>query len=275
MSNPNQLSFLPDDYLERKARRRANILCGVLAVVVLGIIVSAFQYMEKITKAVQVKYDAVEKQYTDAARRIEKVNQMRAQQQQVVRRAELAASLVEKVPRSNILAEFTNSLPHGLSLTNLTMESKERASTAPPAMTAFEQKRAALEGRTVSAPVAPKSYDVFLKLEGVANTDLQVGDFMKKLKDSPIFKDVNLIYTESFVASKQTFGSVQDALMNKDNNDVMRKFQIELMLSPSAEVVNPANPNSKTTVEMAGKKNGTATPTQAPAPAAGPTAGAN
>ena len=274
MSNPNQLSFLPDDYLERKARRRANILCGVLAVVVLGIIVSAFQYMEKITKAVQVKYDAVEKQYTDAARRIEKVNQMRAQQQQVVRRAELAASLVEKVPRSNILAEFTNSLPPGLSLTSLTMDSKERASAAPPAMTAFEQKRAALEGRTVSAPVAPKTYDVYIKLEGIANTDLQVGDFMKKLNNSTIFKDVNLIYTESFTDSKSGYSSLDqavDAARAKRNNEVLRKFQIELMLNPSAEVVNPANPNSKTTVEVAGNKDGTAPA----APTSGATAGAN
>src|SRR5687767_9378500 len=137
MSAPNQLSFLPDDYLERKARRRANILCGVLAVIVLGVIVSAFQYMEKITKAVDAKYAEVEQKYTDAARRIEKVNQMRAQQQQVVRRAELAASLVEKVPRSNILAEFVQAMPPGLSLLNLMMESRERSGPVPPSMTAF------------------------------------------------------------------------------------------------------------------------------------------
>ena len=246
MSAPNQLSFLPDDYLERKARRRANVLCGVLAVIVLGIIVSAFQYMEKITKAVDAKYAAVEQQYTDAARRIEKVNQMRAQQQQVVRRAELAASLVEKVPRSNVLAEFTNSLPPGLSLLNMAMESKERSGAAPPAMTAFEQKRAALEGRAVNTAVAPKTYDVYLKLEGIATTDVQVGDFMEKLKRSALFKDVNLIYTEEF---KQT-AAAQGTTTARD--DVMRKFQIELMLNPNAEVVNPANPNTKTKVEMTG-----------------------
>src|SRR5688572_9186831 len=193
MSAPNQLSFLPDDYLERKARRRANILCGVLAVVVLGIIVSAFQYMEKITKAVQVKYDAVEKQYTDAARRIEKVNQMRNQQQQVVRRAELAASLVEKVPRSNILAEYTNSLPAGLSLLAVHMESREKF-IPPPPMSAFEKRRMEMEGR--AAPPAPKIYEVYLKIEGVASTDIQVAGLIEKLKHSPLFKDVNLIFTE-------------------------------------------------------------------------------
>jgi Tfp pilus assembly protein PilN len=267
MSAPNQLSFLPDDYLERKARRRANILCGVLAVIVLGVIVTAFQHMEKITKAVEVKYAAVEQQYTDAARRIEKVNQMRAQQQQVVRRAELAASLVEKVPRSNILAEFAQALPPGLSLLNLAMESRERAGAVPPSMTAFEQKKAALEGRAASVAVAPKAYDVFLKLEGVAPTDLQVGDFMEKLKRSALFRDVNLIYTEALTQQKAPV-----AAGGPKNEEVIRKFQIELSLNPSAEVVNPANPNSKTTVEMAGGKGETASP----APASGDaTAGAN
>ena len=30
MGAPNELSFLPDDYLERKARRRTNAICAVL-----------------------------------------------------------------------------------------------------------------------------------------------------------------------------------------------------------------------------------------------------
>lgn len=248
MSTPNQLSFLPDDYLERKARRRANILCGVLAVIVLGVIVSAFQYQEKITKAVDAKDRTVDQQYTEAARKIEKVNQMRAQQQQVVRRAELAASLVEKVPRSNVLAEFTNSLPPGLSLLSMAMESKERPGAAPPAMTAFEQKRAALEGRTASAVIAPKTYDVYIKLEGISLTDVQVGDFMEKLKRSPLFRDVNLIFTEEFKSA----AAAPSQTGRTRNDETLRRFQIDLMLNPNAEVVNPANPNTKTTVEVAG-----------------------
>lgn len=268
MSAPNQLSFLPDDYLERKARRRANILCGVLAVVVLGVIVTAFQYQERITKAVDAKDVAVDQQYTDAARKIEKVNQMRAQQQQVVRRAELAASLVEKVPRSNVLAEFTNSLPPGLSLLNLAMESKERSGAAPPAMTAFEQKRAALEGRAANAAVAPKTYDVYIKLEGISLTDVQVGDFMEKLKRSPLFRDVNLIFTEEFKSA----AVAQSSTSKTKGEETLRKFQIELMLNPNAEVVNPTNPNTKTTVEVAGSKPAATEATAGKAAGAGTTA---
>ena len=254
MSGPNQLSFLPDDYLDRKARRRANGLCALGALAVLGVAVTVFWYTEKLSAAVEKRFAEVDKQYGDAAARIEKVNQMRSQQQQVVRRAELAASLVEKVPRSNVLAEFTNSLPQGLSLLNITMESREKAGGTVAAMTAFEAKRAALEGRGASAPVTAKQYDVFLKLEGVAATDVQVAQFITKLNRSQLFKDVNLVVSEEYKAQTQASqnGRPQDA-------EVMRKFQIELMLNPNAEVMSPVNPNTRTAaVESGGAGRATA-----------------
>src|SRR5438067_5432608 len=150
---PNQLSFLPEDYLERKARRRANILCGALSVVVLGAIGSAFYISERSMKGVDARYAAVEAEYGRAAQQIEQVQKMHAKQRQIVQHAELAAALVEKVPRSNILAEFTNSLPPGTSLLELLMESKPRQAPPPPqGATAFDQKKAAMEAKAKAAP---------------------------------------------------------------------------------------------------------------------------
>jgi Tfp pilus assembly protein PilN len=238
MSGPNQLSFLPDDYLERKARRRANVLCALGAIFVLGVAGTVFWYTEKLTAAVEKRFTEVDKQYNEAAKRIDKVNQMRSQQQQVVRRAELAASLVEKVPRSNVLAEFTNSLPQGLSLLSLNIESHEKVSNTPIPMTAFEAKRAALEGRNAGAPVTAKVYDVYIKIEGVASTDVQVAQFIARLNRSPLFKDVNLVVSEAFASKSGPSGS--------QTEEQLRKFQIEMMLNPNAEVMNPVNPNSRT-----------------------------
>jgi hypothetical protein len=47
MAAPNELSFLPDDYLERKGRRRANALCADLSVIVMGAIESAIYLTER------------------------------------------------------------------------------------------------------------------------------------------------------------------------------------------------------------------------------------
>jgi len=246
MSGPNQLSFLPDDYLDRKARRRANVLCALGAIAVLSVAVSVFWYTEKLSAAVEKRFAEVDKQYGDAAARIEKVNQMRSQQQQVVRRAELAASLVEKVPRSNVLAEFTNSLPQGLSLLTLNMESREKVSAGPGPMTAFEAKRAALEGRGgAQAPVTAKVYDVSIRIEGVASTDVQVAQFIARLNRSPLFKDVNLVVSEEFKPGQNGYQNAADA-RNRGPDETLRKFQIEMMLNPAAEVMNPVNPNTRT-----------------------------
>ena len=35
MSAPNQVSFLPDDYLARKAQQRTNIICAMLFLIVI------------------------------------------------------------------------------------------------------------------------------------------------------------------------------------------------------------------------------------------------
>ncbi len=234
MTSPNQLSFLPDDYLERKARRRANILCGVLSVVVMGGIGSAFTLTEQSMRRVEQRHAEVDKTFGDAARRIEQVNVMRAQQRSIVEHAELAAALVEKVPRSNLLAEFTNSLPAGMSLLELTMESRARAAPVPDAnKSSFEQKRDALEGLKGSAP-QPKLYDVYLKLTGIADTDVQVAQFITRLNGSKLLRDVNLVISDIY----------------EHDHVTMRKFQIEMMLNPDAEVKDEPAPTKTAAVEL-------------------------
>jgi Tfp pilus assembly protein PilN len=234
MGSPNELSFLPDDYLERKARRRANAVCGGLAVVVLGAVCSTFMYTERAMREVEQRQAQVDAVYTDAARRIEQANEMRAQQGQVVRRAELAATLLEKVPRSNLLAEFTNSLPAGVSLLDLSLDSRKRAAPVIDAKTAFEQKKAALEGRVLQVAAEPARFDVTIKLTGVAGTDVQVAQLITKLNSSSLVRDVNLLISDSFESQGVT----------------LRKFQIEMMLDPAAEVSLPAAETKTAAVEL-------------------------
>ena len=55
MNTPNQLSFLPDDYLHRKAQRRSNLICAGLFVIVMSAIGTAFTYSERAIKKVEAK----------------------------------------------------------------------------------------------------------------------------------------------------------------------------------------------------------------------------
>src|SRR5215213_26667 len=161
MAAPNELSFLPDDYLERKGRRRANALCAALSIVVMGAIASAFYLTERSMNEVEARAAKVDGEFTEAARSIEQVNKMKAQQRKIVHQAELAASLVERVPRSNLLAEFTNSLPPGASLLDLSLDSRVRVVAGPAADPRAAKKKTAA-GKDVTAapaPPAPVQYD--------------------------------------------------------------------------------------------------------------------
>jgi len=229
MGSPNQLSFLPDDYLERKAQRRTNAICAILFLLVIGGVGSAFTLSENATKAIDKQWSKIEEQYVSEARRIEQVRQMHAKQQRMAHQAELTASLLEKVPRSHILAEITNCLAPGVSLLEFNLDSKLRVKVTEEAksMTAYEMKKAAREAARKGAseqdkPAQAKSFDVYMKVAGTAYNDGQVAQFIAKLSKSKLLKDVNLAVSEELV----------------QGDDKLRKFQIEMQLDPDVDITN-------------------------------------
>lgn len=228
MGSPNQLSFLPDDYLERKAARRTNAICAVLFLLVIGGVGSAFTISENATKAIDKQYNKIEEQYVSEAKRIEQVRQMHEKQQRMARQAELTASLLEKVRRSDILAEVTNCMAPGVSLMEFSLESRAKQSGGGgngPALTAYEMKKAAREQMNKpreEKEATAKVFDVYMKVVGTAYNDGQVAQYINKLTKSKLLKDVNLAVTDEFVMG----------------DDKLRKFQIEMMLDPDADLTN-------------------------------------
>lgn len=232
MRSPQELSFLPDDYLERKAQRRANALCAILFILTMGGIGAAFTVSEKATKKVDTEYSKIDQEYLGEAKRIEQVRQMEEKQKRMKHQADLTASLLEKVPRSFVLAELTNALPQGVFLLDFALESKGKKSAASadqagPRLTEYEKKKLAREAArkgTPTTPVGPqpKIYDVYLKVSGIADTDVQVAQYLSRLSRSKLLKDVNLLVSEEH--------------NDKEAGAKMRKFQIEMMIDPEAEV---------------------------------------
>lgn len=229
MSSPNQLSFLPDDYLERKARRRTNVICAGLFLICAGAIVTAIIFTERKLSEARLRNAEVSTQYGDAARPIRQFQQLQEKQRTMAHQAELTASLLERVPRSYLLAELTNAMPAGVSLLDIDLDSRIRVTPAPVAQTAFDKKRAELN-KAQTAPVAqPRVYDVSLKVVGIATTDVQVSQFITRLNQSKLLRDVNLVVSDEY-------------LFNKDK---LRKFEIDMVLNPNAEV-QPVDASTKT-----------------------------
>ena len=65
-------------------------------------------------------------------------------------------------------------------------------------------------------------YDVALKIAGLAPTDVQVAELLRKLKGETMFRDVNLI--------------ISDWEKGDNKDQQYRKFQIEMALDPNAVV---------------------------------------
>ena len=224
MAAPNELSFLPDDYLERKARRRTNAICAVLFCVVISAIGGAFTVTERSMREIEEQYARIQDQYTDAAKRIDQVQQMQDKQRKMAQQAELTAGLLEKVPRSFVLAELTNGIPDGVSLLDFRLDSVLQSGPAAKPKTAFELRQAQVQGNILSIPTPQaKSYDVTMRINGVATTDDLVGDFIGTVSKSKMFHDVNLLFTE-------------EHKLAEDKDVKLRKFQIELKLDPRAQV---------------------------------------
>jgi hypothetical protein len=227
MGAPNELSFLPDDYLERKARRRTNTICAILFCIVIGAIASAFWVTEKGMRDIETQAAQVTQQYTEAARKIEQFQNLQEKQRMMAHQAELTSSLLEKVPRSFVLAEITNGMPEGVSLLDLLMDSKVVTAVASAPKTAFQLRQAEVSGSTGTPIVPVRTYEVSLRTTGVAENDVQVSAFIRKLNKSTMFQDVNLMYTDELAPGQK-------------DGPKLRKFQIELKLNPEAKV----DPNS-------------------------------
>jgi len=240
-TNPTELSFLPDDYLERKAQRRTNFICAGLFLVTLTAIGGTFHFSERSNRDVEKTYDGKLKEFTAEAQRIQQAEQMQEKQRTMARQAELAASLLEKVPRSFVLAEITNAMPPGVSLMDFVLESKKRnlvPLVSSVGATAFEnrkqsdaQKKAAAAAAALNQQLAEmKIYDVGMKMTGIAPTDVQVAQFIRKLNNSKLLKDVNLVITDEYT----------------QDGEPMRKFVVECMLDPTAEINATDKENNKT-----------------------------
>ena len=228
-SAPNQLSFLPDDYLERKAVRRTNVIFAILFVIVAGGAFGAFTYAKNGVKEARERNATAKTDKAQAARPIEQFQKLQEKQRTMAMQAELTSSLIEKVPRSFLLAEMTNSLPTGVSLVDFVMESRKRQAPAAPPKPAFEMKQA--NSTPAPQPSAQRAqYDIALKVTGMAGNDVQVAQFITRLNSSKLLKDVNLIVSEEF----------------KSVDEKLRKFQIEMMLNPAAEIDPMSGKQTKT-----------------------------
>jgi Tfp pilus assembly protein PilN len=224
----NTASFLPEDYLAQKAERRTNLISLTLFAVVMAAVFGAFLVTNRQWTQVRRQQLEINEEYQQAARQIEELNELEAQKEQMLNKAELAAALVERVPRSILLAELINRMPPRLSLLAFEMDSEKlmsRPLAKEPAeatgkLSAPVRLKTKAEAGEDAKKIEPPRYKVAISMTGVAPTDLEVSRYMTALNSYSLLRDVTLEYSEE----KEIEGAK------------MRQFRIKLALDPDADV---------------------------------------
>ena len=186
--------------MERRGRRRATLLClGLAGVAVLALGGMCALYVMRAFSVSSLRA-VVEQQYREAGRQIDQLKLLENRKADLVRKVELSADLLERVPRSHILARLTNALPSDTSLQVLVMSSVEVEVPAPKPTTTKdgEASTAASKGSKLKRPEKIRRREIQFRLDGLAVTDVQVAEYIARLTADPLFEEVNLKFSEEF-----------------------------------------------------------------------------
>lgn len=204
-------SFLPEDYVSRKAEVRMNFLgLALFAVVMLGVVGAFFVTNHRWT-AIREQQRVITAQYEQEAQKIEQLKTLEAQRTQMMEKAEVTTALIERVPRSVLLAQLISTMPRDVTLLELSLKSK-RLDTEPKVVETAKTKKPVVKTLGKTDPKAkpgakgappppeekpkarPPKFEYTLSLQGVAGVNNDIADYLAKLKASPILEKVDLQY---------------------------------------------------------------------------------
>ncbi len=233
-NQPSQSTFLPTDYVRGKTQTRANVLALILFGAVIIGVVGAFFLNNTRLQSVMSRESDVDKQTRSAAEHLDQLKALRLQREGMIDSAELVTALIERVPRSVLLAELVRGMPAELVLTDIDLKG-ERVKTPvkPSKNSAAKKKRASTRsisnrvsaGKDTNAAEAPPKvlpprFRHRVVITGLAAVNNDVADYLARLKESPLFGAVELQYI--------TETKVEDV--------DLRKFQISMNLLATADV---------------------------------------
>ncbi len=229
-------SFLPEDYIEKKADRRANVIyLSLFSVVILGV-VGAFFVTNQQWTSVKRHQEAINVRYTQAAKDIEQLKVLEKQKEQMLGKAELTTSLLEKAPRSLLMAELINRMPDRLTLLEFELEAKAgepaRVSRPAPVAGRTQGKSLASKADAAEAETAPRApvFDTKVAITGVAATHNSVAQYVSALQMCELLEHVELKFSEVTIIDDRE----------------LTKFRIEAKLRPNADArtIEPAQPRA-------------------------------
>ena len=239
----NSKSLLPEDYLDRKIARRTNLICVGLFLVMIVAIFAAFYVQSRQEQGTTAQLVEVNSTFTKRAEQLRQIKELQDRQQQMIDKAKVVRQLVERVPRSIVLAELVNNMPPSLSLLEFELETK--TAPKPRNLDALSREKAKQkkdknkqEGKVEILP-----RQVYINIEGVAENENQVTEFMGNLTHHPLFKEVGLEFIKTDTIEKTDlfrFGITMelnlDVLIERSAPDQLERDLIQDPLADNIQI---------------------------------------
>ena len=224
------IDFLPEDYLDKKAQRRTNMFCLFLFLLVVAGVGTVFLLTERKQSLLKEKVADINQKMARASEALKQLDVLEKKKAEMMTKASISAMLMEPVPRSLLLALITNDLPARVSLTEYALTSREIFDRSNQASSRNKKARRSVKSAP-EKPALPPKRETKIDFTGLAPTDLEVAQLIANLNESKLFSEVNLVFSAE----------------HEYANEIMRRFQIQVILDPAAQAGNKD-------VEMARRK---------------------
>ncbi len=226
------INLLPDDFLRQRVQRRANLVCIALFAVVMAGVFGAAVVADRSTKRTTQNRDKTNAKYAKYAERLAQIQQLEAKKLEKIEKAKATASLLERVPRSFVLASVTQALPRHASLSEFSLKPIRKKVTRKSAGNGSKFAKAKGKKRKKGRSSTVIQLATQITMTGFASTDMQVGEFIGNLRNCPIFTYVNLLYTAKEEIRSKNKG---------EPSTFVREFVITMELRSDIDVINIVN----------------------------------
>lgn len=226
---PANASFLPEDYVERQSSARANAMALFLFAVVMAGVIAAFFVTTRRWESVRSQQSQVNELYAQEAKKIEQLKALEAQRAQMLDKAEITTALTERIPRSTMLEQIVTRCPdNSIAFVEMELKSKRidppkedpKDKNAKPAVKSLTDAKKDDKKAEGKQPVRAPRFEYTLTINGIAQKNTDVTDFLAKLGDCNLLDRPDLAYIDTTKIDQATF----------------RKFQITSGLSATVDV---------------------------------------
>lgn len=220
----SQASFLPSDYIARKAAFRNNVITASLFVMVMGATVGAFVVTHIQWRGLKARYEEVTQACEGEKKKLAQLDTLRQQRSEMMEKAQITAALVERVPRWAVLGEVDYRMPLTMRIDELSLKGTRtdpKVSAPPPMVKTLSgtvvkstPKSGKKDGAEEKPRITAPAFTHTLTIAGTAEENNDVADYIASLKQSPVLRNVELTF-------------IRD---QKFDDMVLRQFEIVALL---------------------------------------------